>query len=133
MTTVTLGVMSVFCVFGVGLNSLCILCIWGPQNRSTTVVYFGVFGPPTLSLVYLTPRTVTVLYTAAGVACLAYCCIMGWPAWRIVVLYVLYCIVVLNTYYVLSYPALSLGEELDCYCCCWRWHRTVVAGGLSLC
>ena len=43
---------------------------------------------------------------ASGVA---YCCIillLGWPAWRIVVLYVLYCIVVLNTYYVLSYPVL---------------------------
>ena len=43
---------------------------------AAAVVYFGVFGPPTLSLVYLTPRTVTVLYTAAGVACLAYCCII---------------------------------------------------------
>ena len=50
VTTVTLGVMSVICVFGVGLNSLCLLCIWGPQNRSTAVVYFGVFGPPTLCI-----------------------------------------------------------------------------------
>ena len=60
-----LGVMSVCCVFGVGLNSLCILCIWGPQNRSTLLpplclfvylfqgqihLYFGVFGPPTLCI-----------------------------------------------------------------------------------
>ena len=61
-----LGVKSVFCVFGVGLNSLCILCIWGPQNRSTAVVYFCVSVPRsntpvfwciwTPHLVYLTPR-----------------------------------------------------------------------------
>ena len=49
---------------------------------AAAVVYFGVFGPPTLSLVYLTPRTVTIVY----------CCWGGLPG---VLLYYTYCIVLL--------------------------------------
>ena len=41
----SLDVKSVFCVFGVGLNTLCILCIWGPENRFIAVVYCCVFVP----------------------------------------------------------------------------------------
>ena len=81
---------------------------------AAAVVYFGVFGPPTLSLVYLTPRTVTVLYTAAGVACLAYCCII-----RIV----LYCCIkyvlciVLPCSKALLYTLASAPGTTRAYCC----------------
>ena len=79
---------------------------------AAAVVYFGVFGPPTLSLVYLTPRTVTVLYTAAGVACLAYCCII-----RIV----LYCCIKYVLCIVL--PCLECNQSFI--------HRTSRARGLA--